>query len=109
MLEDCNSCILVSLQESVFSLLTSCLFFFSSDTSVQLVPQNLKPGRTEVPMLIKDFQGVSCAVPQSLQLTVCKCADNGVCQEKFVGAKSVGLGPAAIALIILAFLLLLRE
>ncbi|NWV30313.1 DSG2 protein, partial [Origma solitaria] len=78
-----------------------------NDTSVQLVPQNLKPGRTEVPMLIKDFQGVSCALPQSLQLTVCECADDGVCQEKFVGAKSVGLGPAAVALIILAFLLLL--
>uniref|UniRef100_A0A803W8F3 Desmoglein 2 n=1 Tax=Ficedula albicollis TaxID=59894 RepID=A0A803W8F3_FICAL len=78
-----------------------------NDTSIQLVPQNLKPGRTEVPMLIKDFQGVSCALPQSLQLTVCKCADDGVCQEKFVGAKSVGLGPAAVALIILAFLLLL--
>ncbi|NXT98041.1 DSG2 protein, partial [Buphagus erythrorhynchus] len=78
-----------------------------NDTSIQLVPQNLKPGRTEVPMLIKDFQGVSCALPQSLQLTVCKCADDGVCQEKFIGAKSVGLGPAAVALIILAFLLLL--
>ncbi|NXR17058.1 DSG2 protein, partial [Cinclus mexicanus] len=78
-----------------------------NDTSIQLVPQNLKPGRTEVPMLIKDFQGVSCALPQSLQLTVCECADDGVCQEKFVGAQSVGLGPAAVALIILAFLLLL--
>ncbi|NXO90665.1 DSG2 protein, partial [Certhia brachydactyla] len=78
-----------------------------NDTSIQLVPHNLKPGRTEVPMLIKDFQGVSCAVPQSLKLTVCECADDGVCQEKFVGAKSVGLGPAAVALIILAFLLLL--
>ncbi|XP_014113404.1 PREDICTED: desmoglein-2 [Pseudopodoces humilis] len=78
-----------------------------NDTSIQLVPQNLKPGRTEVPMLIKDFQGVSCALPQTLQLSVCECADDGVCQEKFVGAKSVGLGPAAVALIILAFLLLL--
>uniref|UniRef100_A0A8C5IN78 Desmoglein 2 n=1 Tax=Junco hyemalis TaxID=40217 RepID=A0A8C5IN78_JUNHY len=78
-----------------------------NDTSVQLVPQNLKPGRAEVPMLIKDFQGVSCALPQSLQLTVCECTDDGVCQERFIGAKSVGLGPAAIALIILAFLLLL--
>ncbi|XP_058276744.1 desmoglein-2 isoform X2 [Hirundo rustica] len=78
-----------------------------NDTSIQLVPQNLKPGRAEVPLLIKDFQGVSCALPQSLQLTVCKCADNGVCQEKFAGAVSVGLGPAAVALIILAFLLLL--
>ncbi|NXY40802.1 DSG2 protein, partial [Ceuthmochares aereus] len=76
-------------------------------TSIQLAPQNLKPGRTEVPILIKDFQGFSCAQAQSLQLTVCKCADDGVCKEKFIGTKSVGLGPAAVALIILAFLLLL--
>ncbi|NXE89886.1 DSG2 protein, partial [Menura novaehollandiae] len=78
-----------------------------NDTSIQLVPQNLKPGRTEVPILIKDFQGLSCAQPQSLRLTVCECDNDGVCQEKYVGAKSVGLGPAAVALIILAFLLLL--
>ncbi|NXU88635.1 DSG2 protein, partial [Xiphorhynchus elegans] len=79
----------------------------SNGTSIQLVPQNLKPGRTEVPILVKDFQGLSCALPQSLQLTVCECTDDGVCQEKFIGNKSVGLGPAAVALIILAFLLLL--
>ncbi|KFQ66421.1 Desmoglein-2, partial [Phaethon lepturus] len=76
-------------------------------TSIQLVPQNLKLGRTEVPILIKDFQGFSCAQAQSLQLTVCKCADDGVCKDKVIGAKSVGLGPGAVALIILAFLLLL--
>ncbi|NXX87685.1 DSG2 protein, partial [Centropus bengalensis] len=76
-------------------------------TSIQLAPQDLKPGRTEVPILIKDFQGFSCAQPQSLRLSVCTCADDGVCREKFIGAKSVGLGPAAVALIILAFLLLL--
>ncbi|NWR73816.1 DSG2 protein, partial [Centropus unirufus] len=76
-------------------------------TSIQLAPQDLKPGRTEVPILIKDFQGFSCAQPQSLRLSVCTCADDGVCKEKFIGTKSVGLGPAAVALIILAFLLLL--
>ncbi|XP_049676373.1 desmoglein-2-like [Accipiter gentilis] len=76
-------------------------------TSIQLVPQNLKLGRTEVPILIKDFQGLSCAQAQSLQLTVCKCMDNGVCKDKLIGAKSVGLGPGAVALIILAFLLML--
>ncbi|NXX62015.1 DSG2 protein, partial [Scopus umbretta] len=76
-------------------------------TSIQLVPQNLKLGRTEVPILIKDFQGFSCDQAQSLQLTVCKCADNGRCKERITGAKSVGLGPGAVALIILAFLLLL--
>ncbi|NXL61017.1 DSG2 protein, partial [Chordeiles acutipennis] len=76
-------------------------------TSIQLVPQNLKPGSTEVPILIKDFQGFSCAQAQSLQLTVCNCAEDSVCKEKVIGAKSVGLGPGAVALIILAFLLLL--
>uniref|UniRef100_A0A8C4TYK7 Desmoglein 2 n=2 Tax=Falco tinnunculus TaxID=100819 RepID=A0A8C4TYK7_FALTI len=76
-------------------------------TSIQLVPQNLKLGRTEVRILIKDFQGFSCAQAQSLQLAVCKCADDGVCKEKYIGNKSVGLGPGAVALIILAFLLLL--
>ncbi|XP_010152259.1 PREDICTED: desmoglein-2 [Eurypyga helias] len=76
-------------------------------TSIQLEPRNLNLGRTEVPILIKDFQGFSCAQAQSLQLTVCKCADEGVCKDKVTGAKSVGLGPGAVALIILAFLLLL--
>ncbi|KFQ81765.1 Desmoglein-2, partial [Phoenicopterus ruber ruber] len=76
-------------------------------TSVQLVPQNLKLGSTDIPILIKDFQGFSCAQAQSLQLTVCKCAGDGVCKEKISGDKSVGLGPGAVALIILAFLLLL--
>uniref|UniRef100_A0A8C3JQ11 Desmoglein 2 n=1 Tax=Calidris pygmaea TaxID=425635 RepID=A0A8C3JQ11_9CHAR len=76
-------------------------------TSIQLVPPELKLGRTEVPILVKDYQGLSCAQPQSLQLTVCNCADDGVCREKITSTKSVGLGPAAVALIILAFLLLL--
>ncbi|XP_068014847.1 desmoglein-2-like [Melanerpes formicivorus] len=79
----------------------------TNGTSIQLAPQNLKPGRTDVPILIKDFQGLSCAQAQSLQLSVCNCGDEGICKEKFVGAKSVGLGPGAVALIILAFLLLL--
>ncbi|XP_059671491.1 desmoglein-2-like [Gavia stellata] len=79
----------------------------TNGTSMQLVPQNLKPGRTQVPILVKDFQGFSCAQAQSLQLTVCKCADDGVCKDKVTGAKLVGLGPGAVVLIILAFLLLL--
>ncbi|NXP55679.1 DSG2 protein, partial [Heliornis fulica] len=76
-------------------------------TSIQLVPQNLELGRTDIPILIKDFQGLSCAQAQYLQLSVCKCTDDGICKEKIIGAKSVGLGPAAVALIILAILLLL--
>ncbi|XP_075561319.1 desmoglein-2 [Pelecanus crispus] len=76
-------------------------------TSIQLVPQNLKLGRTEVPILIKDLQGFSCAQAQSLHLHVCKCKADGTCNSKVIGAKSAGLGPGAVALIILAFLLLL--
>ncbi|NXX10954.1 DSG2 protein, partial [Podargus strigoides] len=78
-----------------------------NDTSIQLVPQNLQLGRTDVPILVKDFQGFSCAQAQSLQLSVCKCADDGVCREKIIADKAVGLGPGAVALIVLAFLLLL--
>ncbi|KFR06288.1 Desmoglein-2, partial [Nipponia nippon] len=74
-------------------------------TSIQLVPQNLKLGKTEVPILVKDLQGFSCA--QSLQLTVCECVDDGACTEKVT--KTVGLGPGAVVLIILAFLLLLPK
>ncbi|NXI99802.1 DSG2 protein, partial [Psophia crepitans] len=77
----------------------------ANGTSIQLVPQNLKLGSTEVPILIKDFQGFHCAQAQSLKLTVCKCTNYGVCKEEF--APSVGLGSGAIALIILAILLLL--
>ncbi|NWX04869.1 DSG2 protein, partial [Caloenas nicobarica] len=76
-------------------------------TSIQLIPQYLKIGKTEVPILVKDFQGLSCDKAQSLQLTVCKCADGGVCRDKASGIPPVRLGPGAIALIILAFLLLL--
>ncbi|KAK2511903.1 Dsg2 [Columba guinea] len=76
-------------------------------TSIQLMPQELKTGTTEVPILVKDFQGLSCAKAQSLQLSVCKCADGGGCKDKISGTPLVSLGPGAIALIVLAFLLLL--
>ncbi|XP_042725541.1 desmoglein-2 [Lagopus leucura] len=76
-------------------------------TSVRLVPQDLKAGSTEVPLLIQDFQGFSCAQPQSLQLFVCTCTADGGCKDRITGTGSASLGPGAIALIILAFLLLL--
>uniref|UniRef100_A0A8C9F9R8 Desmoglein 2 n=1 Tax=Pavo cristatus TaxID=9049 RepID=A0A8C9F9R8_PAVCR len=76
-------------------------------TSARLAPQNLKAGSTEVPLLIQDFQGLSCAQPQSLQLFVCTCTADGGCKDRITDTGSAGLGPGAIALIILAFLLLL--
>ncbi|XP_003223578.2 desmoglein-2 [Anolis carolinensis] len=77
-------------------------------TRAQLVPQNVDVGTYEVPLLIKDNQGLSCPEPQILKVHVCDCVDRTDCRitEPIVGS-SVVLGPAAIALIILALLLLL--
>lgn len=77
-------------------------------TSVLLQQSERKRGRSEIPFLISDSQGFSCPERQVLQLTVCECLKGGGC----VAAQYdnyVGLGPAAIALMILALLLLLRK
>lgn len=65
-------------------------------------------GRSEIQFLISDNQGFSCPEKQTLKLTVCKCLDGSGCVEALRDSY-VGLGPAAIALIIFAFLLLLRK
>uniref|UniRef100_A0A7M4FA09 Desmoglein 2 n=1 Tax=Crocodylus porosus TaxID=8502 RepID=A0A7M4FA09_CROPO len=77
-----------------------------NETSIQLVPQDLKPGKTEVQLLVQDHQGFSCPENQILKLSVCTCVEGGSCRDALIGS-SVVLGPAAIALIILALLLLL--
>ncbi|NWI22156.1 DSG2 protein, partial [Crypturellus soui] len=78
-----------------------------NDTSIQLIPQNLKTGQTEVPILIQDHQGFSCTEKQSLQLSVCTCSPDSSIPVCAAERQSAGLGPGAIALIILAILLLL--
>ncbi|KAM8783994.1 desmoglein-2 [Rhynchonycteris naso] len=75
-------------------------------TSVLLQQSEQKLGRSEIQFLVSDNQGFSCPAEQVLKLTVCKCLDGSGCVEALRDG-SVGLGPAAIALIILAFLLLL--
>lgn len=77
-------------------------------TSVLLQQKEQKLGRSEIQFLISDSQGFSCSEKQVLQLTVCKCLDGSGCVEPLRGTY-VGLGPAAIALIIFALLLLLRK
>lgn len=67
-----------------------------------------KLGRSEIPFLISDSQGFSCPEKQVLQLTVCECLKGGGCAAAQYD-NYVGLGPAAIALMILALLLLLRK
>ncbi|XP_070485935.1 desmoglein-2 isoform X1 [Equus przewalskii] len=75
-------------------------------TSVLLQQSERKLGRSEIPFLISDRQGFSCPEKQTLDLTVCNCLDGGGCVEALRDSY-VGLGPAAIALIIFALLLLL--
>lgn len=77
-------------------------------TSVLLQQSERKLGRSEVPLLISDSQGFSCPERQVLQLTVCECLKGGGCAAALYD-NYVGLGPAAIALMILALLLLLRK
>uniref|UniRef100_A0A8D2JG46 Desmoglein 2 n=1 Tax=Varanus komodoensis TaxID=61221 RepID=A0A8D2JG46_VARKO len=72
----------------------------------QVVPQTIKPGFYEVPLLVRDNQGLSCTEPQILKVHVCECVEGVGCRESIVSS-SVMLGPAAIALMILALLLLL--
>lgn len=73
-----------------------------------LQPSERTLGRSEIPFLISDSQGFSCLERQVLQLTVCECLEGGGCAAALYD-NYVGLGPAAIALMILALLLLLRK
>uniref|UniRef100_A0A8C4MB93 Desmoglein 2 n=1 Tax=Equus asinus asinus TaxID=83772 RepID=A0A8C4MB93_EQUAS len=75
-------------------------------TSVLLQQSERKLGRSEIQFLISDRQGFTCPEKQTLDLTVCNCLDGGGCVEALHDSY-VGLGPAAIALIIFALLLLL--
>ncbi|XP_004703134.1 desmoglein-2 [Echinops telfairi] len=75
-------------------------------TSVLLQASERKLGRSEIQFLIKDAQGFNCPEDQVLQLSVCNCLDGSGCVEALHDSY-VGLGPAAIALIIFALLLLL--
>ena len=77
-------------------------------TSVLLQQKEPTLGRSDIRLLIADSKGFSCPEKQILKLTVCKCVEGGSCVEMWYDS-SVGLGPAAIALIMFALLLLLRK
>ncbi|XP_013918704.1 PREDICTED: desmoglein-2-like [Thamnophis sirtalis] len=72
----------------------------------QLILEDVTPGIYRIPLLIKDKQGFSCPDQQVLEVNVCDCKDGTGCQGRIVNS-SVFLGPAAVALMILALLLLL--
>lgn len=70
--------------------------------------QDMTPGIYKIPILVRDNQGLSCPDQQVLEMEVCNCKDGAGCQERIISS-SIFLGPAAVALMILAFLLLLRK
>ncbi|KAM4841423.1 desmoglein-2 [Thomomys bottae] len=75
-------------------------------TSVLLQQTRPELGRSEIQLLISDNQGHSCPEKQILTVTVCECLHGSGCVEAQHDSH-FGLGPAAIALMILAILLLL--
>ena len=86
----------------------SFIFLSLTDTSVLLQQTKRQHGTSEIHFRIVDSQGFSCPEEQILKLTVCNCVEGSGCVKMWADSY-VGLGPAAIALIILALLLLLRK
>ncbi|MGH0128650.1 UNVERIFIED_CONTAM: hypothetical protein FKN15_035728 [Acipenser sinensis] len=81
-------------------------------TSMLLRPtKTFWPGQYGVPLLIYDQQGKSCSDKQVLNIAVCTCTNTGACAPQSDRLQSTGarLGAAAIGLMILGLLLLLRK
>ena len=86
----------------------SFIFLSLTDNNVLLQQTKRQHGTSEIHFQIADSQGFSCPEEQILRLTVCNCVEGSGCVKMWADSY-VGLGPAAIALIILALLLLLRK
>lgn len=70
------------------------------------------PGSYEVTVGVEDQQGLMCPEPQKVKVDVCTCEDGKMCGPRgAAGQRTKGskLGPAAIGLIFLGLLMLLRE
>ena len=74
--------------------------------------ETMWPGSYEVYVEVQDQQGEVCPERQKVKVEVCTCEDGKTCGplglDGQVGKSSV-LGPAAIGLIFLGLLMLLRE
>ncbi|XP_068955958.1 desmoglein-2 isoform X2 [Petaurus breviceps papuanus] len=81
-------------------------FGHQEETSARLIPRELKVGRSEVHLSVRDNQGLSCPEKQILTLTVCSCVSGSGCIQALADSY-VGLGSGAIGLMIFALLLLL--
>lgn len=80
-----------------------------ADTTVVLKPLSPQwPGPYKVTLEVKDQQGLACPDQQVLNLDVCTCEKQGVCGARGVRDKGATLGAAAIGLMLLGLLMLLR-
>ncbi|KAM8967752.1 desmoglein-4-like [Pelodytes ibericus] len=79
-----------------------------NDTSIALVGNTgSAPRNVSVDLLVTDNANLSCPQPWTFRVQVCECTDGGICDASKLSGKSVSLGPAAIGLMVLGFLLLL--
>ncbi|XP_074133278.1 desmoglein-3 [Sminthopsis crassicaudata] len=90
-----------------------------NDTSAILRAQKtLSTGTYPVSLIVTDKQGMSCEIPETLELQACDCDENQKCFERVPfpkpgdtnrqrGKPSVHLGPAGIGLLLLGLLMLL--
>ncbi|XP_036599714.1 desmoglein-3 [Trichosurus vulpecula] len=90
-------------------------------TSANLRAQKALSSETyPLSLIVTDRQGISCEIPETLQLQTCDCDENQMCLNRVpfpsvkpddtsrqTGTGSVSLGPAGIGLIILGLLMLL--
>ncbi|XP_053322204.1 desmoglein-4-like [Spea bombifrons] len=78
------------------------------DTSVALVGSpGTVPRNVTLQISVRDNGNLSCPAPWPVRLQICECTTGGVCDATKMASKSVSLGPAAIGLLILGFLVLL--
>ncbi|XP_077348734.1 desmoglein-4-like [Lithobates pipiens] len=81
---------------------------FLNDTAIYVVPgSTVGPGNYTVRVSVSDKNNLSCPNPVDITITVCECTSSGSCDASKLVGKSVSLGPAAIGLMVLGFLLLL--
>ncbi|XP_074064806.1 desmoglein-3 [Macrotis lagotis] len=90
-----------------------------NDTSATLRAQKELSSRIySLSLIVTDKQGMSCEVPETLELVACDCDENQRCFDKVPfpkpgdnerqrGTSSVSFGPAGIGLLIMGLLMLL--
>ncbi|XP_048858554.1 desmoglein-4-like [Brienomyrus brachyistius] len=79
-----------------------------NDTAAVLKPtRKLESGSSMITLVIKDRQGLACSDNQVLNLDVCTCTEDSVCEGRALSPSFKSFGSSAIGIMILAIFLLL--